>query len=119
MTRNKLVNCERGKARPIEGRFYYVPRGLDYALCLDCETIIDVLAYDSIEDAGHQGHQLRRLNELERREALEECRKVGCLGDRAWRVFPATRRTLCHEAGGVQSIILQFVAPIHEDRTQQ
>jgi len=54
----------------------------DYRFCEDCNMVFDYWKYDSLEDAGHEGHKVRKVTEQEFWDAVEQCRKGGCFKER-------------------------------------
>jgi len=50
----------------------------NWRYCERCKQVFDLWKYDSLEDAGHEGHKLRMLTDEEYAEALKECEEHGC-----------------------------------------
>uniref|UniRef100_A0A6M3X659 Uncharacterized protein n=1 Tax=viral metagenome TaxID=1070528 RepID=A0A6M3X659_9ZZZZ len=51
----------------------------DYRFCVDCDTVFDFWKYNhSLEDAGHEGHNVRLLTPEEFKEAVKDCVESGC-----------------------------------------
>jgi hypothetical protein len=57
------------------------PRLEDFRFCEDCDTVFDFWKYDSMEDTGHEGHNIRMLTAEEYKEAVESCREAGCFDE--------------------------------------
>ena len=55
-----------------------IQAGLKWRYCEDCKTIFDFWKYDSLEDAGHDGHNIRILTLEEYLEATKSCKEAGC-----------------------------------------
>ena len=50
----------------------------DYGFCINCQTIFDLWKYNKLEDSGHEGHKTRPITDEEFKQAVEQCREMGC-----------------------------------------
>lgn len=65
----------------MEGSILRLVKQDDYRYCEDCQTVFDFWKFDSLADAGHDGHKVRMLTFKEFVEAVKACREAGCFDE--------------------------------------